>query len=58
VGQERAELLIFSRFLLHILEGDKIIKALFVVNKKTFGEYTLNRKLKITHDVLPLKLKP
>jgi hypothetical protein len=28
------------------------------VNKKTFGEYTLNRKLKITHDVLPLKLKP
>jgi len=37
------------------LEGDKISKALFGLNTKTFGDYTLKRMLKITHVVSPLK---
>ena len=37
------------------MEGDKISRSLFVLNTKTFGDYTLKRMLKITHDVSPLK---
>lgn len=45
----------FFPCLLHTLEGDKISRALFVLNKKMLGDYTLKRKLKIIHDVSPLK---
>jgi hypothetical protein len=54
IGQEKAKLFFFH-CLLHTLGGDKIIKAQFVLNKKTFGHYTLKGMLQITHDVLPLK---
>jgi len=37
------------------LEGDKISRALFVLNTKTIGDYTLKRMLKIIHEVSPLK---